>query len=97
MTQAPFSSHLFDIVAPELGEGCETVQFVMWLVPVGTQVIPGERIAEILTQGILLQLEVDVEGVLVQQLIQPGMSIQPGKILGVIDRGTHDSKDIKFN
>jgi len=87
MTQAPFSSHLFDIVVPELGAGCDSIQFVMWLVPIGTQVIPGERIAEILTQGILLQLEADVAGVLTSQLIQPGMPIRPGEILGVIDQG----------
>jgi len=74
----------FDLAAPELGAATERIQFVHWLVPVGANVIPGERVAELITSGVLILLEANREGTLVEQIACPGEQIFVGTVLGRI-------------
>jgi len=84
MKQDTFSHHEIDIVVPELGPGSEPVRFVMWLVAPGARVIPGERLAEICTHGVVFHLEAEHEGVLQKQLVYPDTTIHAGDILGTL-------------
>ncbi|WP_437227835.1 biotin/lipoyl-containing protein [Planctomicrobium sp. SH661] len=84
MKQDAFSQSQFDVVCPDPGTGCDPILLINWLVPVASNVIPGERLAELLTGGVLLHLEALYEGVLVEQSIPPGTQVHPGDVLGRI-------------
>jgi pyruvate/2-oxoglutarate dehydrogenase complex dihydrolipoamide acyltransferase (E2) component len=84
MKQDPFPENLFDLETPELGPGEAPIVFGMWLVPIGAAVIAGERIAELICQGIVLTISAPVEGILVEQCRHPGNRILPGEVLGRI-------------
>lgn len=84
MKQDTFSAREIDIVLPDLGPGSEPIRFVMWLVPVGANVIPGERLAELCTQGIVFHLEAEHEGLLQKQLVRLDALLHPGDVLGTL-------------
>ena len=85
MRQDPFPSRsLQDVLVPDLGAGDEPIRFVTWLVP-GASVIPGERIAELLTAGSVFHLEAAAEGVLVDRRAQPGDSVASGAVIARIE------------
>lgn len=84
MKQDAFSHPLIDIVVPDLGTGSEPVRLLNWLVPVNAQIIPGERLVELLTHGTLLYLESLCAGTLVEQRALPGTPVQVGDVLGTI-------------
>lgn len=78
MKQDPFSNLENDVTVPDLETGSAEVTFVTWLVPSGSNVIPGERIAELLAEGILFQLESPAEGRLTRLKAKPGEVLSPG-------------------
>jgi len=84
MKQDTFSERHVDIVVPDLGVGPAPLRFILWLVPVGAEVIPGERIAEIGTPGIVFQLDAEHQGTLVQNFVRTDDPLQPGQVLGVL-------------
>ncbi|SFJ65197.1 hypothetical protein [Planctomicrobium piriforme] len=82
MNQDTFRDGFAAVAAPDLGGEGQPIRFITWLVPAPARVIPGERIAELLVQGTLFQLDADAEGVLEEQLVQPGQTVVPGETLG---------------
>jgi len=94
MNQDPFPPRTIDVLLPDLESGDDPVRFVTWLVAEGARVIPGERIAELLTQGIVWQLEATASGILTQLSAQPGRVVSSGELLARItvqDDSTSDT------
>lgn len=86
MKQEAFDPRLVNVTVPELGAGADSIRLVTWLVPVKARVIPGERIAELLTQGAVFQLEAPAEGTLWAQLAAPGEAVHAGQSIATIRR-----------
>lgn len=84
MKQDTFSSREIDIVLPDLGPETGPIRFIMWLVPEGSKVIPGERLAEICSQGIVFLLEAEHQGILQKHLARPEDTLLPGAVLGTL-------------
>lgn len=83
MKQDAFAN-LVEVVVPQLGAGGAEIRFVTWLVPDGSQVIEGERIAELLTQGILFHLDSPAAGTLAELRTVPGNLVNEGDLLARI-------------
>lgn len=77
---------MVDVTVPELGTAGLPVEFVTWLVLPEAEVIPGERIAELLTHGILFHLEAPAAGVLTDIRVSTGMTVQEQDTLARIRR-----------
>lgn len=84
MKQEAFDPQLVNVTVPELGAGADSIRLVTWLVPVRARVIPGERIAELLTQGSVFQLESPAEGTVWAQLAAPGETVRVGQPIATI-------------
>jgi len=84
MNQDPIFSPRFPVLIPDLGTGTDPIRFLIGLVHPGASVIPGERIAELLVQGTVFQLDADREGVLDEWTRFPGEQILPGEIIAYI-------------
>lgn len=82
MNQDPFPTHVVTVAIPDLGTGTLPIRFLTWLVPTGSQVITGERIAEILVDGIVFCVESDHDGVLIAQSVLPGTLLEPNAVIG---------------
>ncbi|WP_437203982.1 biotin/lipoyl-containing protein [Planctomicrobium sp. SH664] len=85
MDQDPFPNSPVDVTLPEVGAGAEPIRFVTWLVPEGARVIPGERIAELVTQGIVWQLDASTYGRIGKFQVHPGRIVQAGDVLAQIE------------
>lgn len=85
MSSAASEPQQVPITVPEVGTGGERLLLVQWLVDPGTHVLAGDRVAELLTAGIVFQVPAPVAGVLSR--IQVGMrsQVNEGEVLGWID------------
>ncbi len=84
MNQDAFPSGLSPIVVPDLGTAAEPIRFVTGLVLPGARVIPGERIAELLAEGIVFQLDAEIEGKFENWTLVPGSNVRTGDVIGYI-------------
>jgi pyruvate/2-oxoglutarate dehydrogenase complex dihydrolipoamide acyltransferase (E2) component len=75
---------MVDVTVPELGTAGGAVEFVTWLVLPESEVIPGERIAELLTHGILFHLEAPAAGVLTDLRVSTGMTVEEAETIARI-------------
>lgn len=69
---------------PYLGTAEDDVLFVEWLVPVGTAVAAGQRLATVETLKAAFDVEADAAGVLLRQLCAPGERIAVQAAIGVL-------------
>ena len=69
---------------PYLGTAEDDVLFVEWLVPVGTAVVSGQRLATVETLKAAFDVEADAAGVLLRQLCAPGERIAVQAAIGVL-------------
>ncbi|WP_437191256.1 hypothetical protein [Planctomicrobium sp. SH527] len=90
MNQDPFSANVVSLALPDLGTGDLPIRFLTWLVPVDSQVITGERIAEILVDGIVFCVESDHDGVLITQSAHPGIILKPNAVIGRVQLADAD-------
>jgi len=90
MKQDTFSERHVDLVVPDLGTGREPLRMILWLIPLGAEVIPGERIAELGTPGIVFHLEAEHAGTLVHQFVRPDDPLKPGQVLGSLRLSQED-------
>ena len=70
------------IVLPYQGVGDAPVRLVQWLVDVGAEAIEGERIAEVLADGVLFIVAAPASGVLTR--VSGNSDLDSKKILGWI-------------
>lgn len=73
------------IELPDLGVGDAPVRFVQWVVEVGAEVIVGERIAEVLADGVLFHVAAPASGVLTAIEVSRDAPLQAGDVLGRIE------------
>jgi pyruvate/2-oxoglutarate dehydrogenase complex dihydrolipoamide acyltransferase (E2) component len=57
------------LVVPEFGIGGLPLTLSLWLVPPGTTVAAGDRVAELAAGGVTIDLEAPVSGRLVKQFV----------------------------
>ncbi len=84
MKQDPFAAGRIQVVIPDLGTDGRPIRLVNWLVPTGASVIPGERLAELLAEGTVFQLEAPAEGRLSRRRAASGKLLAPGDVIATI-------------
>lgn len=57
------------LVVPEFGIGGLPLRLSLWLVPAGSRVAAGDRVAELAAGGVTIDLEAPVSGRLVAQFV----------------------------
>ncbi|MBT5017578.1 MAG: hypothetical protein HON04_02410, partial [Planctomicrobium sp.] len=81
MTQPPFSSDIHLVKVPNLYSEGVPIKLMNWTTPIGSPVIVGERIAELLIDSILFYLESDGEGILSKYLVPSGAIVKEGQAI----------------
>lgn len=71
------------LLLPEMGS--PTVTFSLWHVAVGERVRLGERVAEVLIPGAVVDVSAPVAGVLSECLVRVGEALSGEQVLGVIE------------
>ena len=71
------------IIVPDLG--LDEITFSLWLVDVSTEVIEGDRVLELLADGVTVDLSAPASGTLVEIFVTEDDPIAPGQIVGVIE------------
>jgi pyruvate/2-oxoglutarate dehydrogenase complex dihydrolipoamide acyltransferase (E2) component len=76
---------LHELTLPDLGFGDQPVTAGVWLVPLGSRVIEGDQILEVLAGESTVDLAAPASGVLVETLVAEGEQIEVGQVLGLIE------------
>ena len=74
---------LVPISLPELG--ADPVRLSLWYASIGDEVYEGDRLVEVLTDGISFDVSAPVSGRLAQMLAYPDDLLTPEQILGYIE------------
>lgn len=72
------------IVVPDLGCAGTRLVLSLWLVPEGSDVVEGDRVAEILAGGVTVDLGAPATGRLVRFLVDEDDVVAPGAVLAEI-------------
>jgi len=70
------------LVVPDLRLPGVPVSISVWLVPVGTPVLAGDRVVELVAGGVTIDLEAPVAGRLVAQLADEDEPVTAGRVVG---------------
>jgi pyruvate/2-oxoglutarate dehydrogenase complex dihydrolipoamide acyltransferase (E2) component len=70
------------ILLPDLGS--VPVTFGVWHVGVGERVMEGERVAEVVIRGAVIDLPAPASGTLAEQFARPADTLHPGQPLGTV-------------
>ena len=81
------------ITLPDLGMSPSTLTISVWLVPLGAKLVQGDRVVEISTGDVVVDLPAPVPGVLVKKELLEDDAVQPGQILGWIQRDAHKTPE----
>lgn len=84
MSSAAAESSGVPVQLPDLGVGDAPVRLVQWLVDAGDEVIEGERIAEVLADGVLFHVAAPASGMLKSILVSSGAQLNRNDLLGRI-------------
>ncbi|HJT30754.1 MAG TPA: lipoyl domain-containing protein [Pirellulales bacterium] len=79
----PRERHL--LVLPELGLGDREVVASLWLVEPGSEVTAGDRLLEVLSGEVTIDLPSPASGVLVETLVDDDEPLRVGQPLAVIE------------
>lgn len=79
----PCERHL--LVLPELGLGDREVVASLWLVEPGSEVTAGDRLLEVLSGEVTIDLPSPASGVLVETLVDDDEPLRVGQPLAVIE------------
>ncbi|MBX3399739.1 MAG: lipoyl domain-containing protein [Gemmataceae bacterium] len=71
------------IVLPDLGS--PNCHFSLWLVRPGERVREGDRVAEIVFPGAVVDLSAPADGTLRERLARPGDSVVAGQTIGTLE------------
>jgi pyruvate/2-oxoglutarate dehydrogenase complex dihydrolipoamide acyltransferase (E2) component len=74
-------SQLARLVVPDLGIEGVPLSLSLWLVPVGAEVLEGDRVVELLAGGASIDLGAPVAGRLVRQLVDEDETVSSGTVL----------------
>ncbi len=81
------------ITLPELGLPSSAILVSVWLVPLGTELVRGDRVVEIFTGEAIVDLPAPVSGRLVKKELDEDDPVQPGQVLGWIRRHGYEASD----
>ncbi|MBM4011511.1 MAG: biotin attachment protein [Planctomycetes bacterium] len=73
------------LVVPDLGLGGVPLVLSLWLIPEGTRVEEGDRVAELLAGGVTVDLEAPVAGRLAVRLVDEDDPLSPGTCIAEIE------------
>lgn len=74
-----------DVVMPDLGLGDAVVCVSLWLVDVGASVLADDRLVEVMSDGVTVDLPAPCGGRLVRTYFGEDDPVRPGDRLGVIE------------
>ena len=74
-----------DVVMPQMGESVAEGTVTVWLKEIGDFVERDEPLFEITTDKVDAEVPSPVEGVLVERLVDPGMTVEINTIVARID------------
>lgn len=69
------------LVVPDLGLGPTRIVLSLWLVPEGSRVLAGDRVVELLADGITVDLEAPVSGRLAARFADEDDPVTTGAVL----------------
>jgi pyruvate/2-oxoglutarate dehydrogenase complex dihydrolipoamide acyltransferase (E2) component len=70
---------------PDFGRLCSGPRVVQWLMEPGSPVSPGDRVVELLADGVLFHVSCDVSGVIVRIDRPRGSDVTPGETLAWVE------------
>lgn len=76
-------SRRIPIIVPELGS--TNITFSLWHAAAGDRVTVGDRVAELLTPGVLFDVPAPATGALVERIAQPGDSLCVSRVIGFVE------------
>ena len=75
----------YSLLLPELGLDDSSIVLSLWLVPLGSEVTEGDRLVEVLADGVTIDLPSPASGVLVEIAAGEDDRLQAGQLLGVVE------------
>lgn len=79
------SSRQYSIRLPELGLGRAEVRASVWLAPLGAKVVRGDRVLEVVSDGVTVDLPSPATGRLVRRAVAEEDVLHVGQVLGVVE------------
>jgi pyruvate/2-oxoglutarate dehydrogenase complex dihydrolipoamide acyltransferase (E2) component len=73
------------LVVPDFGLGATRLVVSLWLVPQGTRVAAGDRVVELLADGVTIDLEAPVSGRLVARFADEDEPVAAGAVLAELE------------
>ena len=83
--------HEIPVTLPDVLSADEAIVFGQWLVDNGAVVMSGERVAEVLSAGVLVYVAAPAEGRLIRANIMPGTPLTIAATLGTIHARDEES------
>ena len=74
-----------ELKLPDLGLAEREIVLSLWLVRAGNEVSLGDRLVEVLADGVTVDLPAPASGVIVEMLVPEDEPIRVGQTLGVIE------------
>jgi pyruvate/2-oxoglutarate dehydrogenase complex dihydrolipoamide acyltransferase (E2) component len=74
-----------DLTMPDLGLPAGGVRVSLWLVDVGSAVSAGDRVVELVADGVTVDLSAPVDGVLKKTLVAEDDPVEPGRRLAIFE------------
>jgi len=75
----------YSLLLPELGLGDGSIVLSLWLVPLGSEVTEGDRLVEVLADGVTVDLPSPASGVLIEIAAGEDDRLQVGQLLGIVE------------
>jgi 2-oxoglutarate dehydrogenase E2 component (dihydrolipoamide succinyltransferase) len=72
-----------ELILPDLG--VDEVAVSLWLVESGTEVVQGDRLIEVVADGVTVDLPAPASGVLIETLVAEDDPLAIGQVLGVVE------------
>jgi pyruvate/2-oxoglutarate dehydrogenase complex dihydrolipoamide acyltransferase (E2) component len=76
-----------EVLLPDLGMADAPLRASVWLVDAGDEVSEGDRILEVLSPNVTVDVPAPLGGVLLEQRVAEGELLRPGQVLAVIQAG----------
>ncbi len=73
------------LVVPEYGLGDVPLTVSLWLVPAGAVVLAGDRVVELVSGGVTIDLEAPVSGRLVSHLVDEDEPVTAGMVAAEVE------------
>lgn len=75
-----------EVLLPDLGLGRRRVQASVWLVPLGSELAAGDRLLEVVADGVTIDLPAPVSGRLAEQRVAEEDMLHVGQVLAVMEQ-----------